>query len=178
MCSILDYGSWAGEFNASGSAVYDPETKTFEGEDIYTEDETDTLLLIEHEVILIKIPKKYYFETLDIQFDNVLDGGGVEVTARIKNGVLNKELTALCTSLETEIEDEACKLLTANTKCEWSGYHTVEFGKSAIKEAGELDPEFYVFKITELDYISQSENISGVAIDLNEYAEQLNDEEL
>lgn len=178
MCDILDYGSWAGEFNASGRATYDSESKTFDGEDIYSEDETDVLTLSGNDVILIKIPKKFYFETLTVEFENVLDGGGVDIRPRIRNGILSKELIELCKSLEKEVEEKAYDLLNENTKSEWSGYHTLDFGKQDIKEAGEIDPDFYVFEITELEYMTQSEDVRGVSIDLNEYAEELNDTEL
>lgn len=178
MCDILDYGSWAGEFSAAGSATYDSETKTFDGEDIYSEDETATLTLNGDDVILIKIPKKFYFETLSVEFENVLDGGGVNIMPRIRSGILSKELSKLCETLEKEVEEKAVKLLQENVKTDWSGYHTSDFGKQDIKDAAEMDPDFYVFEITELDYIEQSEEVKGVSIDLNEYAEQLNDVEL
>lgn len=60
MYNELDYGSWAGEFQASGEADYNPETKAFEGTDHYSEDETVSWEL-NHE---IRIPKRIWFDDL------------------------------------------------------------------------------------------------------------------
>jgi len=43
MYDTLNYGSWAGEFQANGRAIYDPETNSFEGTDYYGEDGNDVL---------------------------------------------------------------------------------------------------------------------------------------
>lgn len=178
MCDILDYGSWAGEFSANGRAIYDPETKMFEGDDVYSEDTNESLELKEDQVIEIRIPKKYYFEELVLELDNVLDGGGVALTPRVRNGMLNDELLTLCESLQDEIRDKAKDLLQENVNSEYSGWQVEEWDEESIEEADKEDPEFYVFKLASLDYVGYDETITGVVIDLNEYAEQFNDEEL
>lgn len=178
MCDILDYGSWAGEFSANGRAIYDPETKMFEGDDVYSEDTNESLELKEDQVIEIRIPKKYYFEELVLELDNVLDGGGVALTPRVRNGMLNDELLTLCESLQDEIRDKAKDLLQENVNSEYSGWQVEEWDEESIEEAAKEDPEFYVFKLASLDYVGYEETITGVVIDLNEYAEQFNDEEL
>jgi hypothetical protein len=175
MCDILDYGSWAGEFNASGRAIYDAETKVFEGDDVYTEDTNEEIELKDDQIIKIKIPKKYFLETLRVEFENVLDGGGVSILPIVRNGIINSELPILCKSMEEEVENKAKEILQNATSSEYSGWQTEDF---VISELEDEDPDNYIINITRLEYTGYSEDIRGVFIDLNEYAEELNDEEL
>ena len=179
MCSILDYGSWAGEFSASGRAEYNSETKMFEGEDVYTEDTTETLELKLEDAIVVKIPKRFYFEELEIQIENILDGGPVAIVPKVKNGFLSTELITLCESLQDDFSEKALIALNNNVPiAEWSGWQTEQWDQEGIAEAAKLDDDNYLFRVTSLEYMGYDENITGVCIDLNEYAEQFNDVEL
>ena len=175
MCDILDYGSWAGEYNASGKATYDAETKVFEGDDIYSEDITKEVELKEDQIIKIKIPKKYFLEELRVEFDNILDGGNVNITPGVRNGILNSELITLCESVEDEIRDKALEILNDAVSSEYSGWQHEDF---IIAELEDEDPENYVMNITRLEYTGYTEEIRGIIVDLNEYAEEFNDVEL
>lgn len=176
MCSILDYGSWAGEFSASGRAEYNSETKMFEGEDVYTEDTTETLELKLEDAIVVKIPKKFYFEELEIQIENILDGGPVAIVPKVKNGFLSTELINLCESLQDDFSEKALIALNNNVPiAEWSGWQTEQWDQEGVAEAAKLDDDNYLFRVTSLEYVGYDESITGVCIDLNEYAEQLND---
>lgn len=175
MCDILDYGSWAGEYNASGRATYDAETKVFEGDDIYSEDSTEEVELKEDQIIKIKIPKKYFLEILRVEFENILDGGNVNITPIVRNGILNSELVTLCESMEKEIEDKAVEILNDATSSDYSGWQHEEF---TIAELEDEDPENHVINITRLEYTGYTEDVRGIIVDLNEYAEQFNDVEL
>ena len=175
MCDILDYGSWAGEFSASGKAVYDSETKVFEGDDIYSEDSTEEIELNEDQIIKIKIPRKYFLEGLRVEFDNILDGGEVSITPVVRNGIINSELVDLCKSMEKEIEDKAVEILRKITSSDYSGWQTEDF---TIAELEDEDPENYVMNITRLEYVGYTEEIRGIIVDLNDYAEQFNDAEI
>jgi hypothetical protein len=178
MYSILDYGSWAGEFSASGRAPYDSSTKMFEGEDIYSEDQIESIELSNEEIITVKIPKKYFFEDLRIEFENILDGGDVTIRPLVKNGILNQELVTYCESLESELIDKAKELLIKHTDAENSGWQTENWTMQELIDSSSDDPEFYICRISSLEYQGYTEEIRGVSIDLNEYAEQLNDQEL
>ena len=181
MYDVLDYGSWAGEFSASGRAEYDPTTKMFEGEDCYSEDESLTLELDNDEIITVKIPKKYFFEELSIEFDNILDAGDVTIRPVVKNGILNQELITYCESLEDDVRDKARALLEKHledTDSEYSGWQTENWTMKELIESSVDNDEFYLCKICSLDYVGYTQDLRGVMIDLNEYAEQLNDEEL
>ncbi|MFO0468693.1 MAG: hypothetical protein ACK5ZX_05245 [Bacteroidota bacterium] len=175
MCDILDYGSWAGEFNASGRAIYDSETKVFEGDDVYSEDTSEEIELKDDQIIKIKIPKKYFLEELRVEFENVLDGGCVSILPIVKNGIINCELPVLCKNMEDEIRDKEVEILSNATSSDYSGWQIENF---VISELENEDPDNHVINITRLEYTGYSEDIRGVFIDLNEYAEELNDEEL
>lgn len=75
----LDYGSWAGEFQASGEAHYDKGEQAFIGTDYYTEDEDKSW----EANIKIEIPKTLWFDRLEIQFKG---DGEPEAEFVINNG--------------------------------------------------------------------------------------------
>lgn len=62
----LDYGSWAGEFSATGEVVYDSDTKSFSGTDYYSEDDS---LPINEEVEIV-IPKDIWFDSVEISIQD------------------------------------------------------------------------------------------------------------
>ena len=103
MDTTLDYGSWAGEFNASGSATYNPETNSFEGTDFYGEDESD----VEDIDIKIIVPKKLWFETLHVEVEcNYDESCDTSVRFLIKNGFLTEEHAEFCSNLEEELQKD------------------------------------------------------------------------
>jgi hypothetical protein len=69
MYENLDYGSWAGEFYASGEAAYDPDSKTFEGIDSCCSDE-GTSNMISDNPIVFEIPKHFAFDLLAIMTED------------------------------------------------------------------------------------------------------------
>jgi hypothetical protein len=77
--------------------------------------------------------------------------------------------------MEKEIEDKAVEILRDTTSSDYSGWQTEEF---IISELEDEDPENYVMNITTLQYMGYDEEIRGIIVDLNEYAEQFNDVEL
>lgn len=85
---ILDYGSWAGEFSASGECIYDPETGAFEGTDYYSEDDDVPC----NSPIEVSIPADIWFDTMELTVQDM--EMEVEVDFVIKNGFdfPNKEL--------------------------------------------------------------------------------------
>ena len=97
--SVLDYGSFAGEFNTSGEAVYDVKSNSFEGTDHYSEDSNETLYL--DLPINITVPKDLWFEQLVIECEaNYDEIPKMDVRFIIKNGFLTKEHTDFCSNLE------------------------------------------------------------------------------
>lgn len=100
MYDQLDYGSWAGEFSASGEAPFDPDTKMFQGTDYYTEtDSTNANCKIE-----IRIPKHIHFDDLEIYTQD--EECNVNVTFGIRNGFDHPDTEALIKKLEEELSSQ------------------------------------------------------------------------
>jgi hypothetical protein len=102
--NLLDYGSWAGDFNASGEAVYDPTTSTFVGVDYYNEDEIDVI----DSDIVIYIPKALWFNSLIVECEVAGYDEKCTVNARfiVKNGFLTDTHSVFCTALQEILESE------------------------------------------------------------------------
>ena len=88
MYSQLDYGSWAGEFSATGEAKFDVDEEAFIGVDNYSEDETS---LKECE-FKFKVPKKLWFDSISIHIEAEYDESAtIETSFNLKNGFLTPE---------------------------------------------------------------------------------------
>lgn len=90
MYDELDYGSWAGEFSANGSAEYNPELKAFIGIDNYSESETSNF---ETDIEII-IPKSLWFDAVIYSIeDSDPDEQDVQTDFQfqIRNGFLSEE---------------------------------------------------------------------------------------
>lgn len=102
----LDYGSWAGEFYASGEATFDPEQKAFVGIDDYSEDDS-----INKECELrIAIPKDIWFDSVEIMIqDEEIE---VSVDIIVRNGFKTPDHTAAEQALEQSIHDQVCEIVS------------------------------------------------------------------
>jgi len=96
----LDYGSWAGEFSANGTAVYSSEEKAFIGTDTYDEDDLDYWECD----IPIRIPKHLWFDSIEynIQSD---DESNVEFAFIIRNGFLTEEHDKITSEMQFYLQD-------------------------------------------------------------------------
>ena len=165
MDQTLDYGSWAGEFNASGSATYNPETNSFEGTDFYGEDESEVLDVD----ITIRIPKKFWFTTFHVEIErNYDDITNVSTSFLVKNGFLSQEHTDFCTNLEEVLKDDFGDLFDNYESTD--GYKFRSSTDSWILERSEAteDGDELVFKITKVDIGVMTEEDKPVVLELNE----------
>lgn len=173
MSDQLDYGSWAGEFSANGEATYDTTSKEFLGIDVYSEDEQRTLELPAEDFIEVRIPKKFYFETLELQYDNVLDGDKVNMAVTARNGIISDALVAHVDSLEHEITEKSIAAFDKHVKEEINGswQHIVFRKDDAESDDANVD---YIFKIKELDYYGYATEEKTMHINLLEMLEDEN----
>lgn len=112
----LDYGSWAGEFSASGDAEFNPTEGAFVGTDYYSEDDGET---VECE-LRIEIPKDLWFDSLEIMIqDEEID---VSVDMIIRNGFKTDAHTAAETALSKTIETQVQEIVNDAIK-----YKSIEF---------------------------------------------------
>lgn len=111
---VLDYGSWAGEFDATGEATYNPVTGCFEGTDYYRESESVDVNIN----TVLTIPKELWFERLEIEIDQYDEGSSTEphVLFVVNNGftIEDHESTAdkISEELASNIEEAVDKVLS------------------------------------------------------------------
>jgi len=171
--NVLDYGSWAGEFSANGEAYYNRETKTFDGDNYYTETEGDIVELDEADIIQIKIPTKYTFDVLNVNLDDTWDGGDATITPRTRDGFMEEELLEYTESLEKELGQKVFDLLDEyRGRKGFVGEEIVGNWQSetfTVDNSTKIEDGNYVFEITGLNYTYENTDASGVSIDLNDY---------
>lgn len=96
----LDYGSWAGEFSASGECVYNPTEGAFVGTDHYSEDDTTNVQC----ELTIEIPADVWFDSVEIMIQD--EEVEVSVDLVVRNG------------FKTQSHDDVQKTLEASIKAQ------------------------------------------------------------
>ena len=175
----LNYGSWAGEFNASGEAIYNPKTNAFEGTDFYGED-TGEVLDVD---FTVRVPKKLWFDTLHVEVEaNYDETPEMSVRTLIKNGFLTDEHTEICSNLESTLKDVFDALFSNYDSP--NGYEFRGCTDSWILERSEAveEGDELVFKITKVDIQIMTNEERNIVLELDEETanaidEQLNDQE-
>jgi hypothetical protein len=134
----LDYGSWAGDFSASGEAIYDPKEKAFIGLDNYSTEE----VVNEDIKVFLRVPKDVWFDGLSIQVEESQGSvykEGVEVELLVQNGfttdrhakVASEIATAVIEAFDRELdEDDECNMFADHT------YRSTDFEKDP--ETGDM----------------------------------------
>jgi hypothetical protein len=164
MYNELDYGSWAGEFSANGTATYDPATKCFEGIDYYSEDDwTNTTF---EEPFAFYIPGTHGFDSIEYNIEgNYEDDFRIEVTFNIINGFITPELR----ELESEMSEAIKEKLTEELKDKDVNY----FGTHKLAERHEMNTEksSVIFQFDTIEYSVYQTEEKGITIDLKERLE-------
>jgi hypothetical protein len=180
MDDVLDYGSWAGEFYASGTAIYDPESNSFTGVDYYGEEEND----VEDINIGITVPKKLWFDTLHVEVEcNHDEECDTSVRFLIKNGFLTEEHTTFCSNLEQELKKDFDDVFnnyqsgTNDKEFRYCGDSWILDREVAVESGDDLifyikRVEFSVMDNIEKNIVLELDEETATAID-----EQLNDTE-
>jgi len=102
MYAELDYGSWAGEFNAQGEATFDADIEAFVGTDYYSET-ADTSIESD---IKVSVPKDIWFDNIRISVDIQEGDNDVEVSFIVLNGFVTPQHTVLEESLQDYLTSE------------------------------------------------------------------------
>jgi len=166
MYDLLDYGSWAGEYSANGSAQYSSTQKAFIGIDYYSEDETmqfDCKFQIE-------VPKILGFEELRVNIDgDYNDDFNIETTYFIKNGFISKEHEKFSDHLENTLEE------TINDHLDTSDYSNddMRYWNTSIAITQEdlkphpKNPELLVFDNRHVSISVANTEEKGIYLDLD-----------
>jgi len=135
MYSELDYGSWAGEFSASGQADWNPEEKAFLGTDYYSEtDSTDADADVE-----VRVPKYIPFDEIHISTqDEEVD---TTTSIMIINGFIHPETQAveekLNQTLQLKFSEAIDKAVAENNQELESAWGIYRLLRSDFKEDGD-----------------------------------------
>lgn len=165
MDDTLNYGSWAGEFNASGKAVYNPATNSFTGTDYYGEDESEVLDVN----MTIRVPKKFWFNTFHLEVERYHDGNtNVSASFLVKNGFLSQEHSDFCTNLEQELVKDFDDIFDNYHSVD--GYEFRDCTQNWILDRSETTEEGdeLIFKITKMDVSVMTEDDRPVVLELDE----------
>ena len=101
----LDYGSWAGEFDANGEAVYDPDQKAFVGTDYYTETDVEE----RDPGIVLSVPKDLWFDGLSVEVEEVeyeVSDHNVDVKLLVQNGIVIDKHDEVAEQLKKQIVEQ------------------------------------------------------------------------
>lgn len=175
----LNYGSWAGEFNASGEAVYDPEKNAFEGTDFYGEDTSEVLDVD----FTVRVPKKLWFDTLHVEVEaNYDDEPEMSVRLLVKNGFLTDQHKDFCSNLETDLGRDFSSLFSSYESND--GYEFRGCTDSWMLERADAveSGDDLLFYIKQMDIQVMTNEERGIVLELDEETvraidEQLNEEE-
>ena len=85
----IGYGSFAGDFNVNGEAVYHVEEGAFLGDDYYEETEEFTYKL--RKPLVLTIPKDLWFDTIEVEMSGYDDDIDASVRLSITNGPVVQE---------------------------------------------------------------------------------------
>lgn len=135
MYDTLDYGSWAGEFSASGYASYDPKDKSFKGIDNYGEEHT-----LNHPCdIEIRIPKSLWFDRLEIQMED--EDPSIDAVFHVKNGFLTTNHDEYISDLINHLRENVQEVINDFISNEGYEYRSIwehyELNRSDFKEKGD-----------------------------------------
>lgn len=170
MYDELDYGSWAGEFSASGKAIYDSEEKAFVGTDHYSEDDT-----IHYDCKLeIRIPKSLWFDRMEIQIQE--EDADVDSVFHVRNGFLTEEHDEFIEKFNNSFHKDVWAVIERfmndpqqnEYRSMWESYN---LNRSEFTEQG----DFMVYTIEELGIGSTSDEEKEIYLELENIT--VNDEE-
>ena len=179
MYETLNYGSWAGEFSANGTAIYDVKTRTFEGTDYYGEDGNDVLDVN----VIINVPKKLWFDTLHVETESYYDETPkVDVRFIVKNGFLLQEHSDICTNLEEVLKDEFEAYFNNYESTEAHEFRGCTDSWILERKDAVEEDDMLVFKIEKLDIQTIDRNDRTIVLELtdeivNSIDEKLNEKE-
>lgn len=179
MNTTLSYGSWAGEFNANGEAIYDAQENAFIGVDYYGEDTSEVL----ESDITIRVPKSLWYDSLNVEVEaNYDETPNMSVSFHLKNGFITEQHTDFCRNLETTLQSHFDDLFSS-----YSSKHNYEFRSCTEHWSLEKDDAIdstddLIFKITQVDIQVMTNDERSVVLELDEETanaidEQLNEEE-
>jgi hypothetical protein len=161
MYDQLDYGSWAGEFSASGEAIYNSEEKAFVGTDYYSEDET-----YPYECSLqIRVPKRLWFDSIEYNFEQ--EDPVIDIAFIVRNGFLTDEHTQVAEQVKVSLNDQVQKAINDYSSLpESTPYENIWQNDRINRSEFVEDGDYLVATIDELSIGTRSETEKDIYLEL------------
>lgn len=169
MYDELNYGSWAGDFSASGTATYNPETQSFEGTDYYSERES-----MDYDAnIEIRIPKNLWFDNLTIQIELTVDTENIEVNFNIKNGFFTPQHELIETEIEEKLQKEVNSCIEKFSEEHPDQFDAVWDSHSFEREDFTEDGDYMVITIETVDIRYNQVRENEIVLSVEKLQEQI-----
>lgn len=151
----LGYGSFAGEYNTSGTLTYDPSLSCFSGEKFESFDKYEDVKV----EIKLEIPDHIWFDSLGVEIE---DDMRVSVRVEVKNGPVLDEHVDLEYSLSNFIEESISysKNIGSEDRC----YHSIEFDLKDFIHDEEKKVRYVFIKSLNITSEEQSEGSVNVSL--------------
>jgi len=164
MYSELDYGSWAGEFSATGEATFNLEENAFVGIDYYSEDETISFACD----MEVRIPKNLWFDSVTIQIEADSDESShVDVSFNIKNGFLTDEHGIYASKVEDILSEKVNEVVDEFVNA-GNEYRGVWDNMTIEKSEWEENDQHLVYNIKELDIRTATTQDKSIYLEITE----------
>lgn len=163
----VDYGSWAGDFSADGSVVYDSEQGGFVGEGRDTESQTCELDDIDIE---IRVPKALNFDSIEIATEGTyfLEELNVRCGFVMANGPVFPEHLETQNVMETYVRDSIDDILTTHKECKDEEIGWVYNEWTLRRESLGEDGDYLVGNINSIDFSLNNTIHKSYYIPINE----------
>lgn len=161
----LDYGSWAGDFDANGEAIYDPKTGSFSGIDYYRESSTVPVKL----GTILTIPKDLWFERVEINIEdyNADSYLNVDVKFIVNNGFTTENHETTAAELGKQFSSEITEAI--NTNLSEDDVRGIWFNESYTPATLDIDAKGnYVLEIEDIDIGTYETDEKNVTIFIND----------
>lgn len=171
MYDDLDYGSWAGDFNASGEASYNTETKTFDGTDYYSEENRTSCSAN----IRIEIPAFIPFDRLEIESEG--ETPHVSCDIALDNGYIHPAAHDVMTSLEEQLKEEIAGAVDKHYEKGGDEDEFSDFYNHYVIDRNEFkrEDDVMVHVLKEVEFNVHQTQEKGICIDLKELLENEQD---
>jgi hypothetical protein len=165
--NTIDYGTWAGDYFADGSVVYNSDEGSFMGEGKDTESEGGTLDGI---TIEIRVPKSLNFDSVEINTEGTYCLGELNTTCRfgIANGPVFPEHTEVEDALRDHVRDTISTIIDTDLACKDEEVGWVYNDWSIKRESFKEDGDDLVAIIDEMDFTYNNTRYQSHHISINE----------
>lgn len=162
---VLDYGSWAGEFSASGEAVYDPKEEAFVGTDVYSTEEYQEI--DSEDAIVFQVPTSIKVDGVEVSVEADGDEAIVTVDIRVTHGFKTPEYKTLEFELQESIQTAYYQVV--NKCCKHGTYTPANCARLFTKDDMILEDngQHWVMKWDDADINYWEEEDKEIVLSLN-----------